>query len=145
MTPVAVVVGWVVFRSTTLAGAIDILEGMAGRHGFALVAADRAALGSIGEWLSAAGVRFEPAVQMSIVPVGLWIAALLPIALWLPNSLQIMGEFHVVLEGDRQRARPVPSRVHWRPTLWWAMASAILFTIALLNLARPAEFLYYQF
>jgi D-alanyl-lipoteichoic acid acyltransferase DltB (MBOAT superfamily) len=145
VTFVAVVVGWVVFRSTTLAGAIDILEGMAGRHGFALLAADRAALGSIGEWLSAAGVRFEPAVQMSIVPVGLWIAALLPIALWLPNSLEIMGEFHVVLEGDRQRGRPVPSRVHWRPTLWWAMASAILFTIALLNLARPAEFLYYQF
>ena len=145
VTFAAVVVAWVFFRSTTLAGACGVWSGMAGMNGFRLFEGDRAALGSIGTWLASAGVRFEPAMQASIIPVGLWIAALLPIVLWMPNSLEIMGRFDVVLQRAGSDDRAVASRISWRPTLWWAVVAAVLFTIALLNLTKPSEFLYYQF
>jgi hypothetical protein len=35
--------------------------------------------------------------------------------------------------------------VLWKPSLMWALGAAVLFTIALLNLTKPSEFLYYQF
>ena len=141
----AVVVAWVFFRASTLDAAIGVVKGMAGLNGFTLLAADRASLGVAGEWLAAAGVRFEPALQMSIVPVGLWIVALLAIAWWMPNSQDIMARVEVVLPGAHAADRPRPSRIAWRPTLSWAIVAAVLFTIALLNLTKPSEFLYYQF
>ena len=82
----AVVVGWVFFRATTFTGALDILSGMAGLNGFLLAEADRAALGTVGAWLVQAGVKFEPAMQMSILPVGAWIIGLLVLVQWMPNS-----------------------------------------------------------
>jgi D-alanyl-lipoteichoic acid acyltransferase DltB (MBOAT superfamily) len=143
VTFLAVVVAWVFFRSVTVAAALDVLKGMAGLNGFTLLEADRAALGSIGTWLAMSGVRFEQSVQMSIVPVGLWILALLPIAWWMPNSQEILGRFEVIL--SRVDDRPVPPRLSWRPTIGWAIVAAVAFTIALLNLTKPSEFLYYQF
>lgn len=141
ITFVAVVIAWVFFRAPSVAAAREILEGMAGLNGFVLLEADRVALGRVGGWLGELGVRFEPALQMSIIPIGMWILALLPIAWWMPNSQQIMHRFPVVLDpGD-----VAPARFTWRPSVSWAIAAAILFTIALLNLTKPSEFLYYQF
>ena len=140
LTFLAVVVAWVFFRAPTLAAAKGVLEGMAGLHGFVLLEADRATLGRVGAWLASAGVRFDPALQMSIIPIGLWILALLPIAWWMPNSQQITARFPVVLDPPESR-----SRWSWTPSLPWAIAAAVLFTIALLNLTKPSEFLYYQF
>lgn len=141
----AVVVAWVFFRSTSVDGALEVLSGMAGLNGFALLEADRAALGGLGAWLASSGVRFDPAMQMSIVPIGLWIAALLPIVWWMPNSQEIMGRFPVALGAAEGHEPPVPSRLSWRPSLAWALAAGVIFTITLLNLNRPSEFLYYQF
>lgn len=140
LTFVAVVVAWVFFRAPTVAAAREVLIGMSGLNGFVLLEADRASLGSVGNWLANAGVHFDPALQMSIIPVGLWIVALLPIAWWLPNSQQILARFPVVLDPP-----PATTRVLWKPSLMWAIGAAVLFTIALLNLTKPSEFLYYQF
>jgi hypothetical protein len=118
---------------------------MTGRNGFALAARDREALGAFGAWLGYAGVTFDPATQMSILPVGAWILALLPIVFYMPNTQQIMGRFEVL---PRSAGRPEPiaeSTIGWRPTFGWAFVAAVLFTIALLNLTKPSEFLYFQF
>ena len=140
LTFLAVVVAWVFFRAPTVVAARAVLEGMAGLHGFVLLEADRSALGSLGTWLANAGVQFTPALQMSIIPIGLWVLALLPIAWWMPNSQQVLARFPVVLDQPDGT-----SRWSWKPSLPWAIAAAVLFTIALLNLTKPSEFLYYQF
>lgn len=145
LTFAAVVVGWVFFRATSFASAIDILAGMAGLNGFALAATDREALGSLGNWLAEAGVRFEPAMQMSIVPVGAWILSLLIVVQWLPNSQQIMRRFSVILDERDGRSAEADAGIAWRPSLGWAFVAALLFTAALLSLTKPSEFLYYQF
>ena len=145
LTFAAVVVGWVFFRSTTLNGALDIVAGMAGLNGFVLAARDRDALGALGAWLAHSGVRFDPALQMSMLPVGAWLAALLPMVWWAPNSQQIMGRFAVALREREPDERPVSAFVQWQPTPSWAFVAAVLFTVALLNLTKPSEFLYFQF
>lgn len=145
LTFVAVVVGWVFFRATTLSGALSILAGMAGLNGFILLEADRAALGVVGDWLAGAGVSFESAMQVSIVPVALWITVLLPVVWWMPNSQQIMGRFPVVLGAAGGPEGAVPSVISWRPSVGWAIAAGVVFTYVLINLNRPSEFLYYQF
>ena len=145
VTLLAVIVAWVFFRATTLTAAYGMLSGMAGQNGFVLSAADAASLGSFGRWMAGAGVTFAPAMQASIIPVALWIAVLLPIALWMPNTQEIMGRFDLVLQRADGRDRTVASSISWRPNLRWAVVAAVVFVIALLNLARPSEFLYYQF
>jgi alginate O-acetyltransferase complex protein AlgI len=144
-TFIAVVVGWVFFRATTFRSAVEILSGMAGVNGFTLAAADRGALGSLASWLARAGVRFEPAMQMSMLPVGTWIVCLLVVVQWMPNSQEIMRHFSVILEGARDRERRAASGIAWRPSMGWALVAALLFTVALLSLTKPSEFLYYQF
>jgi len=122
--------------------AVDIVSGMAGLNGFALAASDRPALGALADWLVSAGVTFEPAMQMSMLPLAAWIVSLLVIVQWMPNSQEIMQRFSVIL--DSRDAAPA-TRVTWRPSLGWAFVAAVTFTVALLSLTKPSEFLYYQF
>lgn len=145
VTFLAVVVGWVFFRATSFSSAVDILKGMAGLNGFALAAPDREALGSLGGWLAQAGVTFEPAMQMSVVPIGAWVVTLLIIVQWFPNSQQIMRHFNVILADREGHDAVTGGKVAWQPSLGWALVAAVLFTAALLSLTKPSEFLYYQF
>ncbi len=143
LTFAAVVVGWVFFRATTFSSAVDIVSGMAGLNGFVLAASDRPALGAFADWLVSAGVTFEPAMQMSMLPLAAWIVSLLVIVQWMPNSQEIMQRFSVIL--DSRDAAPAATRITWRPSLGWAFVAAVTFTVALLSLTKPSEFLYYQF
>ena len=122
LTFLAVAVAWVLFRATTLEGALQILRGMAGLNGE----------GKFGRGA---------------------LALLLIAALWLtfraPNTLQwVLGHSgREVLTEPRDKA--VPSARGWRPTLRWAIVTAVLFAIGVLFLKgisfQTSEFLYYQF
>jgi D-alanyl-lipoteichoic acid acyltransferase DltB (MBOAT superfamily) len=121
LTFVAVVAAWVPFRAASFAQAHGILAGMAGLNG--------AAPGTLPEVLS--------------LPLAwLWIAGLLALAWFAPNTQEIMARH---LPQMPQLTTVRHSLLLWRPTAWHALAFAVAAVIALGHLAHVSEFLYFQF
>jgi alginate O-acetyltransferase complex protein AlgI len=117
-TFLAVVVGWVLFRAESLPVAGRMLHGMA-------------------QPFVAAGDGFP-------LRGAVWIAVLLAVVWWAPNSQQILARFDPALN-------PVPllsggrGRLAWQPNAAWAAATAGVFVLAVLHLSRISEFIYFQF
>jgi alginate O-acetyltransferase complex protein AlgI len=124
LTFVAVVVGWVVFRSPSIATAHAYLDAMAGRNGVVLPASLSGALSP----LAAYGVRFGPLIG---VPEGGFghrlalLAMLVAFVSLLPNTQELAARM--------------------RPQARWAVFAAALFITAFLLTGQVTEFLYYQF
>jgi D-alanyl-lipoteichoic acid acyltransferase DltB (MBOAT superfamily) len=139
LTFASVVVGMVVFRATSPAAAGELLQGMVGANGITLPASLAGPLRSV----------MPPMAEMSgqdlIAAVG-WIAALLAIALLLPNSLQLLARFGPALA----LTRPIDAgagalRLGWTASLPWAAAVSALAAVAVVRLGGKSEFLYWQF
>lgn len=127
ITFLAVVVGWVLFRSENLAAAVGFYHDMMDfRNGIP------------------AGTLLEPQTLMphlsaelrTFDPFG-WIAALLAVC-WLTPSLKEFTE-------SRDAGFNSASFRVWSPNRLWAVGSGLLAWIAIMLLTRPTEFLYYQF
>lgn len=143
ITFVAVVVGWVFFRSANLHDAAAILRGMGGINGISLPAGVAGHLGeSARAWLERWGVSFQLGGGTRFVMQYLWIAVLLPLVMLAPNTQQIVGRFRPALN---YRDQDAPVRPSWEPSVRWAAAIAVVTACGLLSLSRPSEFLYYQF
>jgi hypothetical protein len=72
-----------------------------------------------------------------------WIAALLLIVWFAPNTKQIVQGASAILE-DR-RSPPRRTFLQWTPSASWAMVTACMLTASFLGMARVTEFLYFQF
>jgi len=128
-TLVAVILAIPFFRAESVSGAWSIVSSMLGVHG-----------------LSAGASAFERSFVFLIVAV--FIASQV-----LPNTQEVL---HDALErvtsplakhpGETSisRGRSWP-RIVWRPTIWWACALGAVAWYVILHLARPSEFLYFQF
>ncbi|MDP6352273.1 MAG: MBOAT family protein [Alphaproteobacteria bacterium] len=136
LTFLAVIVGWVFFRATTLDGAVRMIEGMAGLNGVSVPVAAIYVLGPLGPWLREAGLGFVPGGGAEFAATWVWIVVLLVVALTAPNSQQLVG-----LD---ERARP-SARLLWRPALPWAVGTAAVLAGGILALPQVSEFLYFQF
>lgn len=117
LTFIAVVVGWVLFRARTMAGAGDVLAGMAGLHGI---------------------------VPKAPFPVWIWCVSLGAIALLLPNTQEIM---HRRLSGIAcpVMIRPSALPLTFRRSMLWAAAVAAMLAAGLIGLPQPTSFLYFNF
>lgn len=142
LTFFAVVVAWVFFRATTMAGALNMLQGMLGMQGFALPAAFVPALGSNVEALRNLGVDFYLGGGRQFVFGWGWTLALLSVALFLPNTQQLMRLHRPGLDFDPAEGRRA---LEWKPSGIWAGALALIAAAGLLSLSQATEFLYYQF
>jgi len=126
LTFLAVVVAWVFFRASSFESAGRVLAGMVGlgeQAGHALLA------------------------KREVLP---WIIALGAVAFWAPNTQQIVrDEQRDAIAGARAVARDerpgVLGFLRWRPTLAWCLALFALGVLAVAQLSRPSEFIYYQF
>ncbi len=143
LTLVAVVVGWVFFRASSFGDAIAILQAMAGFNGISLPSAIGIHLGSLQGVLEHLGIGFALGGASRFVLQYAWIAALLPVVLFAPNTQEILGRFAPAL--DYRRAGQDGARIAWRPSVAWAALVALVATSGLLTLSRVSEFLYYQF
>ena len=143
ITFIAVVVGWVIFRADSLSAASKMLSGMAGFNGFALPDHWLGKWGEFGQWLASSGVAFSD--SRGLVTAGLvnWIAILLAIVWFAPNTQQIMARFKpaLLLPRDMAAAR----RLAWRPTVAMGLLVAAAAFVSIVNLHRQSEFLYFQF
>jgi len=118
-TFLAVVVGWVLFRAHTIAGASDVLAGMTGLHG---IAPGLSRPGAVWGWCTALGA----------------------IALLLPNTQEIM---HRHLSGITRPTtiRSSPLALVFRRSVPWAAAIATMLGAGLIGLPQPTSFLYFNF
>ena len=142
LTFLFVVVGWVFFRASTLDGALRVLGAMVGREGISLPYALSLHIGGLDNWLARHGVVFTPTSGRDFVMTFVWVIALLPIVFFAPNSQQIMGRFKPALE---QGGDAVQARWLWAANCRWGLLMAVVLACGLLLLARPSEFLYFQF
>ena len=152
MTFVAVVVGWVFFRASDFDAALLILAGMAGFNGVSIPNAIFVALGPLADVLRGFGIESHLGQGRQFVFTYLWVAALMLVALFMPNTQQIMRRYRPVLQRHRTpegagitAGNVVTRRLIWRPTLAWAAIIGLVAALGLLALTSVSEFLYFQF
>ena len=145
ITFLAVTVAWVFFRASNVDEALDILEGMAGLNGVVLPETWLPKLGGIGSWLAAHGVRFAPNLAFGGSRQILWIASLIGIAWFMPNTQQLLARYVPVLEGTEGEGAKSPPRLAWQPGIVWALAIGVIAFVALSNISKPQVFLYFRF
>ena len=143
----AVIVGWVFFRAASFDAAFAMLQAMTGSNGIAIPAGLMAAFGSIGEWMQQLGIESSIGGGMTFVTMYMWILALLAIALYAPNTQQIMSRFFRVVDATSvvRSLDTMPTKLQWMPRWQWAAFIGVLGAAALLSLNRVSEFLYFQF
>lgn len=141
LTLLAVILGWVVFRADSLGSAGTILAGMVGGNGVVLPDNVDALLGPAAGWLRSLGL------ESGLMPLfygpreALWIAATGLIALYAPNSQQIMG--YVAPNDDAPRV--TLQHQQWTPSRSWGVVAASVFVYTLTQMSHISEFLYFQF
>jgi hypothetical protein len=146
-TLLVVTLAWVPFRAQTMDGALAVYRGMIN------LPAEWAAVGPLA-LLQSLGFSFAgPAVSQANLESLIWLVGWL-IVLWqAPNTQQLMARYEPAHEFNEKKMAedPVPPLLRgrwplfWRPGLGWALAIGVMFALALLNLNRVSEFLYYQF
>jgi hypothetical protein len=154
LTFVAVVVGWVFFRAETLPVAVSVLKSMAGLNGISLPESLESSLGFMQAW----GVQFNnlmPNLQLEIeqlddvneldpiVPITKILLLLLLVKL-APNTQQWL-DCTASKTAIGQVSKVGWQILSWQPNRFWAVVSAILTAIVLLNLTQVSEFLYFEF
>ncbi len=140
MTFVAVVVAWVYFRAETLTSANEMVASMFGLNGISLPET----MGSLAPVFMTGFLQFDAQLILSL---GEWVQGtalilfLLGIAVFAPNTQQIMIAFNPVIES----AKILPGLLQWRPNWKWALSMSTVAVIAVINANDVSEFLYFQF
>tara|TARA_R110002124_G_scaffold2666_9_gene16773 strand:+ start:8163 stop:9722 length:1560 start_codon:yes stop_codon:yes gene_type:complete len=147
LTFIAVVFSWVYFRAPTLEQGNQIAIAMLGLSGFEIPAGILARLGDVGTQLVAIG--FVPVQGGGTMIVGnyLWVLAVAPVALLLPNVAQIFSRHEPVLYENDKAFRTLRSSnlLSWDYSTRWAVAIALAGVAGILTLQQVSEFLYFQF
>ena len=140
ITFICVVFGWVLFRAESFEGAQIIIN--------AMISFDEIVLPQnihmIKHWFS--NEIFINGLYDSNFKAAIWILLLLFISLALPNTLQIMKKYKPALEsyiGEIVSSRN--NYLQWRPIKTWALFTAVIFVLSILNISGESEFLYFQF
>ncbi len=123
LTFVCVVVGWVFFRAKDFQTAIAILAGMSGL------------------------TPTPAAAPVAASAPWLLIGALLAVVWFAPNTNQLLWAYEPALNlRDSEHAPPGwVQRWLWQPRLAWSVVASVAFVWAVSCLARPSQFLYFQF
>lgn len=146
LTFVSVAASMVVFRSTSVDTATNILAGMAGLNGIELPSFIFDKLSSIGLTLSAMNISPNLPNSINVRDLLAWLLFMAPIALLLPNTLQILDRYEPAI-GVKASEAPNLFRasIGWRPSLLWAFFVGIVAFAAIANVGGYTEFLYWQF
>ncbi|AAU90842.1 MBOAT family O-acyltransferase [Methylococcus capsulatus] len=142
LTFLAVVFGWVLFRSDSLTTAGGILRGMLGLNGLALPAGLKD--GALGDYLAAEGWKFSESPLLHGAGPVLWIAVLLLVSVAMPNTNEIFARFRPGLNGARVGSHEARFW-QWRPDRAWALLSIVVGVAAVCAISGLSEFIYFQF
>jgi len=154
LTFLAVVLAWVIFRAESLDGAMVMYRAMLGLNGIALPVE----IQLVAEHLGLAGLLpdmayFAQNSRWSFYVGCLWTVLAAGIAIFLPNSLQLMHRFRPNVDYRRIGKSAMTRFLGWRILQWhrlspaMAVAAGLLLFISLkaINSGAETEFLYFQF
>lgn len=149
LTFIVITFTMVIFRAETLGGSRRMISAMLGANGLVLPGSVGEALGGFAGSLASIGIFFGEHVPNELAS---WsqgfttIFLLLIIVFAMPNTQQIMQRFKPAFDTYRGRkALSTPGRLAFAMNARWAVATALLFTVAVGSLTRVSEFLYFQF
>ena len=126
LTFLCVLVAQVFFRALSSRGAFSLLAGMVGTHG-------------LGKISFAGETHFFAAVQLFILLAGFLIV-------WgMPNTQQILRDYHPSLRVTPWDQTVSFPRVRWNETVAWSLLLGSVMFMALVGLQDPSTFLYFQF
>lgn len=152
LTFLAVVTGWVFFRADSFASATTMLYGMAGMNGVSLPISLSGQLGKYFPPNSVVYFGILPLTKLSITKASATLIVGLAIVWGLPNVQEMHRRYHSVYEDLQSENKPyyvdhrwINHLFEWKPTKAYALITGILFTLAIFNLTRVREFLYFQF
>lgn len=146
LTSIAVIAGMVVFRSTTVVAAMNVLKGMIGLNGVSLPRSLFDRLGWLGGSLNGVGVTTELTSASDFSLLAVWIIIMGTIAWACPNTLQILAPYEPALGIKRRLSdRQTPTRIEWNPSIAWAIGVSVIAAIGVTCLGGQSEFLYWQF
>lgn len=151
-TFLAIVVGWVFFRSADIHAASAMLSGMFGFNGIAIPNAIMVHIGILGGGLRSLGIHAYLGGGSNFVLMYAWIILLLMIALLMPNTQEIMIRHEPTLDTYTSKPRDVillsetfRKYMTWSYSGRWAFLTATVSAAGLLSLSQVSEFLYFQF
>jgi len=150
VTFIAIVVGWVFFRSESFDGAMNLLSAMSGSNGISLPVSLVGKLGDLEPWLMAQGFTFDGMFYNELATDWLWgiemIIMLLFMVWYAPNTQQIMIRYKPAIETYRGEILEMRNNlVQWRPNAMFLLLHSLVAALALLYCIREREFLYFQF
>jgi D-alanyl-lipoteichoic acid acyltransferase DltB (MBOAT superfamily) len=122
---------WVLFRATTLHGALTMLSGLLGLNPTVDFGPRIIRFADLPWVLPNAGYE-----MVGIVACGVGMA----MVLLLPNTAELFRYHEYARAPDE-----APGRLRWRPTLVWATAVAAELTVCIFGMWQSLEFLYFQF
>jgi D-alanyl-lipoteichoic acid acyltransferase DltB (MBOAT superfamily) len=147
LTFLSVVFAIVLFRSSTVPAAVDVLRGMLGLNGMTLPPQIYDHLGTLVGMLHPIISISSGGALRDLVLAMAWVAGLLVIALTFPNSLQLLARYEPAL-GVKERPNDLGwlgRRLKWSPTMPWAIGVSVLVAAAIIGIGAKSEFLYWQF
>jgi alginate O-acetyltransferase complex protein AlgI len=146
LTFVAVTFAMVFFRSPTLTSAIDIVRGLIGLNGIALPQGLVDQPGPLHALLRGLGIAATSWSVEDFARLAIWIFVLMAVALFCPNTLQILSHYEPALGVKPQpAARGIGRLLKWDASLPWAIMVSGAAAIAIVFIRGPSEFLYWQF
>jgi hypothetical protein len=156
LTFIAVIVGWVFFRSDSYSSSVTILQGMAGMHGISVPATFKSQLTYIfgmHSWLVFSGWGpFGLTKVIFELSIGFFIVWFLPnintqFRYSLPMSYQSQIVHSGIFSEENKSIVFKKSAMEWQPTKWIAFFMGGLFLISILIVisGNKSEFLYFQF
>ena len=151
-TFIAVIIGWVFFRATTLDGAIVMLQSMIGMNEIGLPNAIMSRLGGLQDVFANFGIQSLQTSGSQFVNAWLLIMALAIIALVMPNTQDMFSKVEGSLNKQSFEREstfwPFFSRVNhlvWQDNSKWALLCGAALAFGALTLLQVSEFLYFQF
>ena len=148
ITFIAVVVGWVFFRSSDFYTAMKMLYAMAGMNGIAIPNAIAARIGDLWSYFKILGFETYLGGGRQFLGTWLWLLGLSFIAFLFPNTQQIMKNYKPALFFDVFDNGKIKKNIfefYWKPTFFWASSISITAALGILSLTNVSEFLYFQF
>lgn len=153
LTMLAVVVGWVFFRAVTLDGALGMLSSMAGANGVSIPNALYSRLDMLHPVFDLFGVQANSQGGGQFVATWLWIVALLPVCILMPNVQDLFSKVKGSLDSHFVFSSlsafwpglKLVRGLTWQASSRWAWLCAAALALGVMTLGQVSEFLYFQF
>lgn len=144
LTFMAVVVAWVPFRANNIQVAQSMLHSMFSMSTLSLPQSLVSKFSTLELIATTLGLQCNGVFYNAIANwyYGLvWIAGLMLLALFAPNTTQIMQKYVTLSQNNNTNG----SKVMWKPSTIWAAGLALMILISMMLMSEESEFLYFQF